>query len=183
MATTIRRFKMPQTLLTPRQVSKKRLEEQKPRPLDSWHPGFCKGAAEETLELLELPPVTRPGEDPEMPPDVVRLSNETLGTLHAQFVGFYAYLDEQRALAEVEADEEEAYFGHVAAEIHLKKSGTVPDKKAKVLADKSYIEAEQRVLVAKARAKILKARVNGYDRCASALSREMTRRGLIPREH
>lgn len=140
-----------------------------------WEHGFSVDAATEHAERhARMPP--RPGSDPDMPDDITRISGDQLGTLHAQFVAMADYLEGQVGLADIAAAEEEAYLEHVKAAIRLRKSGTVADKDAKTLNDETFIEAEMSTLRASARAKLLKARLRGYDKCAAALSREITRR-------
>ncbi len=111
-----------------------------------------------------------------MPDDITAISSDELGLLYGLFVAMCEYLDTATALAEIDSAEAEAYRLHVEAKERLRTSGTVQDKAAKTLNNEAYIEAEQESLVATGKAKLLRARLRGYDRCASALSREMTRR-------
>jgi hypothetical protein len=175
---------------SPRQISKEALlryaktppppeEPIPPRALDAWQEGFSRGAAEEFIqEYCSMP--SRPEIDPTMPSgSIVDMSNEDIGTLHAQFVSWVEFLEPQLALAEISAAEVEALKEHIQAEVRLRKAGTVADKNAKAINDQAFIEVEMKALTATAKAKLLKARLRGYDRCATALSREMTRRQAI----
>lgn len=183
----VRVFKLPRKTLSedPRRVSqqvrlrlapKAVVEPEAPDALATWEPGFSRQVALDHLESLGAAMPERPETDPDLPDDVTRLGSEQLGTLHAQFVAYVEWLEGETALAEIDADEAEAYLEHVDAEIRLRKAGTVNDKTAKTKNDLRYITTEQAMLTAKARAKLLKARVRGYERCGNALSREMTRR-------
>lgn len=169
-------FRLPRLINNdPRSVSRT-LQAVVARPLDSWVPGFMRRAAEEHAAALGFVLPERPASDPAMPTDITSIDNTELGYLHAAFVAYLEWLEPQLALVEVDADETEAYLEHVKAEIRLKKSGTIADKDAKTINDPVYLEQEQSFLVSKAKAKLLRARVKGYERCAAALSREMTRR-------
>jgi hypothetical protein len=153
-------------------------------PLEGWKSGFTREAAifqyEDSLGA-ELP--GRPDIDPDMPNDVTLLASDGIGRLHALFVSYTGWLESELSLAEISADEEQAFFEHIEAQVHLTRAGTVADKKAKTKNDPRYIAAEQKSLVAHARAKLLRARVRSYERCCGALSREMTRRlGAMERE-
>lgn len=191
MTTVIRPFKLARKSLSAdaRAVSKSvlklapRAASQEPLvdPLADWHPGFSSRAATDHLESLGTVMPARPPTDPQMPDDITSVASDYLGMLHAQFVSYTEYLEAQLALAEIDADEQESYLEHVEAEIRLRKAGTVKDKDSKTKNDLRYIAAEQTALTAKARAKLLKARTRGYERCAAALSREMTRRAPVAR--
>lgn len=180
-------FKLPRKHLpgvTPRAIARSILasaprgtpEPEPTSPLDVWHPGFSREAAEAHLLGMGGSIPRRPGEDPGMPKDVTILTSSELGELFAAFTAQIEWLECQHALAEIDSAEYSAHSEHVEAEIHLRKSGTVSDKKSKTTNDPRFIEAEQRALVEKAKARLLKARVAGLERCAAALSREMTRR-------
>jgi len=114
--------------------------------------------------------------DPDMPNDITRIPGEELGMLHGQFAALGAWLEDQLARAEVQQAITEAYFEHVKAAIRLGVSGTVPDKTAKTANDPDVLAGELEVLKAQARYRLLRARLRGYEKCATALSREMTRR-------
>jgi len=179
-------FRLPPAASNPRRVSREQLrklvteergepEEEVVRPLDVWTHGFSANAAIEAVAEF-APMADQPVEAPSTPGRVTDLSNEDLGMLHAQFAAFAEYLEPQVALMEIQAAEDESFLAHITAEIRLVKSGTVADKNAKAINDPKYIEAEQRQLVSTAKAKLLKARFNGYVRITSALSREISRR-------
>lgn len=185
MATAIRTFTLPRRSLTgdARAVSKLVREAPKAKPEDvyedplkDWQPGFSKQAALDHLEEIGGSIPERPDTDPNMPDDVTMLPGEALGVLHAQFVAYTEWMETQVALAEIEAAEAASYQEHVEAEIRLRKAGTVKDKDSKTKNDLRYINAEQAAMMAEAKAKLLKARTKGYERCAAALSREMSRR-------
>lgn len=156
-------------------------EEPLQDPLADWHPGFSTRTATDHLEEIGCTMPDRPADDPQMPEDVTVMGSEYLGMLYARYVAYTEWLESHVALAEIDADEQESYLGHVEAEIRLRKAGTVADKGAKTKNDVRYIAAEQASLAAKAKAKLLKARYKGYERCAAALSREMTRRVPVAR--
>lgn len=187
----ITKFRVPKSLLSPRLIAKKErlalkaLEaEQELEDLasfgDFWDESMGRQAAEGECARLRVPMAHHPGFDPEMPNDVTLLHSAALGKLYAHFVAYTTFLEAEVALLEVDADGAEALFEHVSAEIRLRKSGTVKDKDTKTLCDPKFIAAEVRLLQARAKAKLLKARVKGYERCSLALSREMSRRGLSP---
>jgi len=114
--------------------------------------------------------------DPQMPHDITAVTNTELGTLYGQFVAMATWLDGEATEKEMRAVEAEAYVDHLKAATRLSKTGTVPDKDARTNNDPEVISAEQELLVAQAKAKLLRTRVRGLERCASALSREITRR-------
>ena len=185
MSTTVNVFRLPRPSLTgnPRLVSKRlRLApkaEPEPDlidPLAGWEPGFSNAAAMEHLVGMGGSLPDRPEVDPTMPSDVTLLGSDELGTLHAQFVAFTEWLESRLALAEIDATEAEAYLEHVEAEIRLRKAGTVKDKDSKTKNDTRYVNEQRQQLIANAKKTLLRARVKGYERCAAALSREMTRR-------
>lgn len=184
MGTSIRTFTLPRkTLLTPRQFARKLTSLPKPEPeiemvdpLAGWMDHFTTDAAEAALLTIGGKMPIRPATDPDMPDDITAISGEHLGALYGHYVAYVEWLEAQLALAEMYADEKQAFLEHVEAEVRLRKSGTVQDKSAKAKNDVRYVQEEQAMLTAKAIAKLLKARVRGYERCASALSREMTRR-------
>jgi len=192
MTTTVRKVVLPRRSLTgdARSVSraiklvrtapKAEPEPELEDPLAGWHPGFARKAAIDHLEDLGGSLPQRPDTDPDMPDDVTDLPSDALGTLHAQFVAYTEWMETEVALAEIDSAEADAYLEHVDAEIRLKKAGTVKDKDAKTKNDLRFINTEQAKIIAEAKAKLLKARTKGYERCASALSREMTRR--VPTE-
>ena len=117
---------------------------------------------------------------PDMPADVTALSSEDLGMLYARYVAYTEFLETRAALADITSEEDQAYLAHVDAEVRLRKSGTVADKAAKTLQDPRFVEHEMKALQSKAKARLLRARVKGYERCGAALSREMTRRNPQP---
>jgi len=150
------------------------------RPLDQWF-----DATDEGLIDLEGLGVTCPGQPvqsgggeirPMMPDDISRISNPDLGKLHGQFVMMCEWLDWTVAEADLRNVTQESYLDHIKAEIRLTKSGTIADKDSKTLNDKRYIDEELKSLTLNAKSKLLRARLRGYERCAAALSREMTRR-------
>jgi hypothetical protein len=185
-------FKLPRrTLLknNPRAVAKQILreapktpfeEDNTTRPLDAWDQGFAQRAAVDYFETENIRLPGQPSADPDMPSDVTELSSQELGTLYAQFVAYTEFLESKAALAEITSEEDAAYHLHIEAEVRLSKSGTVQDKAAKTLQDPKYIESEIRAISSKAKAKLLRARAKGYERCGNALSREMTRRTPQP---
>lgn len=185
MGTAVRTFSLPRLSLMkdPRKVSRALrtapLPVPEPDPIDSlaeWESGFSVNAATDHLANLGARMPSRPLSDPRMPDDVTSLPSDHLGMLHAQFVSYVEWLEAELALCEVDADEQAAFLEHVDAEIRLRKAGTVADKAAKTKNDPRYVQTELVALSSKAKAKLLRARVKGYERCASALSREMTRR-------
>lgn len=180
-------FRLPRKPLAPvnpRLVSKRLREAAKAEPepeivpsaLDTWEPGFAAADAMAELARLGATLPGQPQEEPDSPHDVTRLSSDDLGKLHAQFAGYAVYLGARVALARVAAAEEKAYLDHVAAEIRLRKTGTVQDKAAKTINDARFISAEQRKIIAEARYDLLKARMEGYRDIRDALSREISRR-------
>lgn len=177
-------FKLPRRLVHPRRLgsSKSHMPEEvlPPAPLEGWKQGFSREAAQSYYEDelgLQLP--SKPEYDVAMPDDLSAIGSMELGTLHAQYVAYVQWLESALAVIEITAREDASYLEHVAADIRLRKSGTVPDKQAKTLKDQRYVDAEQTALISSAKAKLLKARVNGYERLAAALSREMTRRSIV----
>ena len=185
MTTVVKKFVLPRLSLTndPRRVSKlvrtqakAQPDEERPDPLGGWREGFSREAATDYLAELGAEAPERPTIEPRMPEDVTLLPSDSLGALHGQFVAYTEWIEVELALAEVSVVEAEAYLDHVEAEIRLVKAGTVKDKDMKTRNDPRFIAAEQTKIIAEAKAKILKARTKGYERCANALSREMTRR-------
>ncbi len=144
--------------------------------MDAWEPGFGRAAAVEALEAAGCRLASQPSEDPDMPDDVTALSGEDLGKLHGLFCAWSAYLEDRVALADIDAAEAGGFLDHAEAAVHLKKSGTVADRKAKTQNDPAFIAAQVPALTARAKVKLLKARLAGYEKCAAALSREITRR-------
>ena len=186
MGTAVRKFVLPRLSVSknPRVVARTALR-MAPRaapaepivdPLENWHPGFSKEAALDHLHDLGASFPQRPHSDPEMPEDVTTLGSEELGTLYAQYVAYVQWLETELALCQIGADESDSHLEHIEAEIRLRKSGTVKDRDNKAKQDEKYIAHEQRALMDRAKAKLLAARVKGYERCANALSREMSRR-------
>lgn len=185
MGTAVRTFSLPRLTLSkdPRELSRRLRaapkvapEEPASDPLANWNPGFSRQAATDHLEALGVTMPTRPSYEPRLPDDVTQISGEELGMLHAQFVSFVEWLEAEMVLCELDADENESLLEHVDAEIRLRKAGTVADKAAKTKNDPRYVETELAALSTKAKYKLLKARVRGHERCAAALSREMSRR-------
>lgn len=113
---------------------------------------------------------------PVMPSNITLLSSDELGHLYGHFIAMATWLDEQATLAEARAAECDVFFDQTKAEELLTKNGTVAAKNAKATTAEHIILAEHSALVATAKAKLLRSRVRGFERCASALSREMTRR-------
>lgn len=187
MTSGISRFKLPKRPKPPpvdrralRLAAKSAFVEDDPgpRPLDMWEEGFSRTAAEAALSKLGFRPLGQPSiEEPRMV-DPTTLGSHELGSLYAAFVAWTEYLEGAWALAEIDATEAENYYERVEAEVRLRKSGTVADKKAKSLNDPVSIEKHMRALTLRAVATLLKARFKGCERTASGLSREMTRRGL-----
>jgi hypothetical protein len=150
-----------------------------PDPLKDWHPGFSVKAAHAFYEEdLKLVAPSRPAFEVEMPEDITVISSRELGMLHAQYTAYVAWLEAELATLEITAREDAAFLEHTGALVRLSKAGTVADKGAKTLNDQRYVAAEQAALTSSAKAKFLKVRVSGYERLASALSREMTRRQI-----
>lgn len=163
MTTKIQPLRLPRSLLS------------KDRP-NRWTPGFSTKTALDHLDELNVSLAERPDADPVMPQDITSISGEELGRLMAQFIAFGEFLNAQVALAEIAAEEDETSKDLLEAEIRLRKAGTVADKTAKVRTDAEYIEQQQRCLNSKAKAKLLRAMSRRYEKCASGLSREQTRR-------
>ncbi len=177
-------FKPPRKPLTltykrPRQIAKEvkpeLVEEDERLPLDDWHEGFSVNGAITTLQHYG-PLMPRPREEPQMVDDISAVEGDGLGQLYGLFVYWTAYLEEQVCLLDLAASESAGRLDHVKAAIRLKKSGTVADRDAKALNDPEFIEAEMPVFTAQAKAKLLRARLRGYEKIAAALSREITRR-------
>jgi hypothetical protein len=172
-------FKKPPVRASPtfaKPIPKKRKKEQEEAsPLDKWKQGFSVKAAMEAAEH-DCPPLACPSEAPLMPDDISHVGADELGELFGRFSAYAAFLEEAVALADIDAGEKEAYLEHIQAKVRLTKSGTVQDKNAKALNSEEYIHCEMESFKAGAKAKLLKARLRGYDKCAAALSREITRR-------
>jgi hypothetical protein len=167
-------FRLPRPHLngiTPKQIGRLAAS-----PLAAWRTGFSREEALAHYRKLGGVLPKRPSTEPVMPNDVTLLSSEELGCLYAQFVAYSEWLSTETSLCRITADELEAYVAHVQAEIRLRKSGTVKDKDNKAQNSPEFIAVEQRLLVAKAKAELLRARFYGVEKCASALSREMSRR-------
>lgn len=122
------------------------------------------------------------GHEPGMPEDVTKLLSHQLGELHGKFASFEAWLLERLALAETDADTADVWLEQVQAQTRLAKSGTVADKNAKAATSPLVMKAKQDLLFLQARAKLLKARVRGFEKLTAALSREMTRREKLADE-
>jgi hypothetical protein len=155
--------------------------------LQMWTSGFTREDASSHLSDVQgVGPIARPAsedgtpDDPQLPYDVTALSYEELGTLYGRFVGMASYFEGEVALADIDAVEAESFLEHVRAKVRLRKAGTVADKDAKTANDREFIEAEMTSLKFTARAKLLKARLRGYEKAAAGLSREMSRRTGIP---
>ena len=169
----------------PRKLSLQKLKRKPPRyvddevysALDEWEERPSEGAVAAT----ELAAPHRPTNDPRMSDDVTKISSRDLGTLHARFVAMCEWLDWEVAKAVIDSASQDAFAKHVLAEVRLRKSGTVADKDAKALKDERYIKEEIECVRRNARAKLLRARLSGYERCAAALSREISRRDLDQR--
>lgn len=150
-----------------------------PSVRDRWESFDPASMAQEAVRALGIPVAMQPGDDaPTLPRDITQVSSEELGYLYGSFVAYTAYLADQTALAEIDAEKDQGYFDHLKAEVRLRKSGTVADKDAKTLNDPEIQELEQQLLVSQAKARLLKARERGFDKKSNALSREMTRRGI-----
>lgn len=154
---------------------RKKEEQEEEIPLDKWKQGFSVKAAMEAAEH-DCPPLACPDSAPEMPADISKIAGDDLGELFGQFSAWSAYLEEAVSLADIESEEKSAYLEHVQAKVRLTKSGTVQDKNAKALNSEEYIFHEMEAYKAVAKAKLLKARMRGYDKFVAALSREITRR-------
>jgi len=133
-------------------------------------------AIREVMRSGVFEPVKPEGIKPDMPVDVTRLTSEQLGMLYAQMVAMCEWMDWKVVCAEMVAANQEAYLSHVRAEIRLGKSGTVKDKDSKTECDPVFLREELKSLTLTAKAKLLRARLRGYERNAAALSREMSRR-------
>lgn len=183
---TIVRFKLPRSLKD--RAKGKKLFIPKPKSIEDDATYDYDELANDLVEPIEAAldarGIPRPQSvdwEPELVDDVTDLGSRELGMLHARFVAVCQWLDTEVARAEIDAARAEAYMKHVAAEVRLSKSGTVADKDAKTLNDSRFSEAELTSLKADAKAKLLRARLKGYERYASALSREMSRREMEAR--
>lgn len=160
-----------------RPVGRRLGSSEPPQALEKWVPGFASKFAISYFEDKNPCALAdRPDHDPDLPEDITALEYVEVGRLHWQYTQYCAYLEQVVALADVDAAEADAYLEHVKARTRLQKGGTVADKTAKTLNDETYLDAEQEHLKREAVAKLLKARLRGYDKHTSALSREMTRR-------
>jgi hypothetical protein len=150
----------------------------KPSGLSLWvDRDAAETASQECSAFCKL--IDRPRIDPSFPDDITQLTDEELGRLFGRFIAMVDYLEQETAKADVGATSLEARLAHVKAAVRLGKSGTIADRDTKTLNDEAYLAAELPALEAEAKAKLLRARLRGYDKCASALSREMSRREKI----
>lgn len=120
--------------------------------------------------------------NPEMPADITLLDTSAVSHLMGQMSLVSAHLEEHLALAESAAANSEARLKHLTAEVLLTKSGTVADKNSKALVDPGVVRLQREVLLLQAKARLLRARLRGYEKMAGALSRELSRR-LTPEVH
>lgn len=191
MATSTNTFRLPiapRAKVSPRKISAEELKkrpEYVPDNVTNWEDSWLGDPTDEAIEHCEKLPLVAPmrpvdehGEviDPSLPPDVTLLTGEELGRLHAQMVAMIEWLEWKVAEADSRAATAEAFLEHTKAEVRLRKSGTVSDKAAKTLNDQRVVNAEVSFISFNAKARLLKGRVRGYDKVASALSREMSRR-------
>lgn len=188
MTAAVRTFKLPRKSLGSRKGRAHRMktapksewvEPDVTRPLDDWrHDAYAEAHARLPEGLGVDRPLTTQGQniDPHLPPDITKLGSNQLGILHAQMVAMGEWLEWEVAKSDVLATNQSAYLDHLKAEIRLGKSGTVKDKDSKTINDVKYVPEVLKDLQVNARTKLLKSRLRGYEKCAAALSREMTRR-------
>lgn len=116
--------------------------------------------------------------NPRLPEDLTALGDRELGKLAGQMTAMGQWLEEQLALADIEHTAHEAHLEQLKARVRLEVTGTVPDKAAKVEADPRVIAAVNETFLKEATFKLLRAKLRGYDKAYTALSREQTRREM-----
>ena len=156
--------------------AKKAPIEKKDSGTEFWDEGFSLKAAEAKLSSLGITFPEQPEEIPQMPEDITRLGLDEIGKLYAQFVAWNTYASAQCSLMDIVSTEDAVYLVKVKSSLRLKCSGAVKERDAKVEVDEACIAAEQKKLISTAKYTLLKAVATGYEKSASALSREISRR-------
>jgi hypothetical protein len=108
--------------------------------------------------------------------DAADLTSDDLGRLYLHHVAYLEYLERECALLDIDAAEAEVWVTQLEANIRHKKAGTVKDKDMKTRMDPEFVSADLDRLEKEAKSKLLRARLKSFERRASALSREMSRR-------
>lgn len=119
---------------------------------------------------------------PELPQDPTILSDEDVSCLHFAYVGWLSYAESERWQADTEHKTLEAKLGRVRARTMTAdgKATTVTAMKAAAALNPEVMDLEERLLAADILRSALDDVCRRCDRFASAVSREMSRRGTKP---
>jgi hypothetical protein len=160
-------------------------QERKHRGIDALYSVNAHKAASwiEDELALQLPdkPVDIDGSplQPKLPADITRMSNDQLGKVYGQFVAVAQYADTQLGLIDIDSTDQS--YGHLIEEAKhgLTVDGDNKDERAFNLRLNVWVKRKKEIsLERRARMTLLEALIKGYDRAISALSREMSRRGM-----
>jgi len=143
-------------------------------------------------ELMErrresgIPEVGRPelkGGFPEVPDPITGLHDEGLSELYTRMDAFAAFVQEQVAIAEVEALDSHLRLKTLESRLQLEAleatHGSATQRKLEAFLDHDAVELRQEDLRRRAEAKLLKSRLDGLERSIRILSREQTRREKV----
>ena len=145
-------------------------------------------AVKERMKLLQLRAPRRPldakGEplDPRLPYDLTALSDVAIGTIHGEFALMAQYATLHLAIIGVESAARKKADKITRAKVRLEKTGTNPDKEAKVEVDPRVRTLGFDVLVGESTYALTEAAMHGYLIGRDAVSREMSRRMGLDRQ-
>lgn len=116
---------------------------------------------------------------PQLPSDITKLSNEQLGRLYGEFVAVAAYADVHLGLSDIVHVDTEYTSEITEATWGLHTEGSNKDERTFALKTNHKVRTSKEIALTKRARKVLLSKlISGYERAISALSREMSRRGL-----
>jgi hypothetical protein len=136
------------------------------------------GAIDYVQELgLDLPPEPE-GTIPVLPPDITELTDVNLMQLLSELTRWAEYAGVEAAACAIEERACEAALERTRARAAISARGekSVTAQKAAAAADPDALAADDELLVAYARRKLIDAILAGAERSAAVVSRELTRR-------
>lgn len=148
----------------------------------------AQAAVKERMRSLQLRAPRRPlnekGEplDPQLPRDLTALSDIAIGKIHGEFALMAQYATLHLAILGVVAAATKKADKITRAKVRLEKTGTNPDKEAKVEVDPRVRTIGFDVLVGESTCTLTEAALQGYLIGRDAISREMTRRMGLERQ-
>ena len=115
--------------------------------------------------------------NPELPPDLVRLTDEELGKLYTEFSAMVSWVGYRHGLAAVLRAKLGAEKERAFSRLFLIKTGNREEKKARTDTDPAMVAVEDDFLLAQSMEMLLYPILQGYVTGKESTSREITRRG------